>query len=145
VAGWPDPAWPVEAHQKTILPPKIPPGSQPTSADANRRPPSADTLARFPQLAGPLTCSYHGQTPPKGSPVRYRKTAMTCEPPYEPPLRNRTVDRLLTIDNQHVPVTAAAALTWPFVSTHELTPAQTSARWLNSAPRSAPQPRLCTL
>ena len=73
---------PLKPTRRRSCPPKCPPGSQPTSADANRRPPSADTLARFPQLAGPLTYSYHGQTPQKGSPVRYRKTAMTCEPPY---------------------------------------------------------------
>jgi hypothetical protein len=44
------------------------------------------------------------------------------------PLRNRTVDLLLTIDNQQVPVTAVEALNWPFAGSHELSQAAASAR-----------------
>ena len=44
------------------------------------------------------------------------------------PLRNRTVDLLLTMDNQQVPVTAAEPLNWPDAGSHELTQAEASAR-----------------
>ena len=90
--GLPDLARPVEAHRKTILPPKCPPGNQPTSTDTNRRPPSAGTLARFPQLAGPLTCSYHGQTL-----KRVTDSLSKNGSDLRAPLQNRTVDLLLTI------------------------------------------------
>src|SRR5262249_2819403 len=54
-------------------------------------------------------------------------------------LRNRTVDLLLTIDNQHVPVTAIATLNWADTGSRERTQAATSARKLGFAPRSAPR------
>jgi hypothetical protein len=44
------------------------------------------------------------------------------------PLRNRTVDLLLTMGNQHLPVTAIEPLTCPDAGSHELTQAAASAR-----------------
>jgi hypothetical protein len=47
---------------------------------------------------------------------------------YRAPLRNRTVDLLLTMDHQQVPITAAEALNWPFAGSCELSQAAASAR-----------------
>src|SRR5215472_5942218 len=65
-----------------------------------------------------------------GHRIHLRKTLLN----WEPPLRNRTVDLLLTIDNQHVPVTNSAALNWPFASPRELAPAMATTRKLGFAP-----------
>jgi hypothetical protein len=55
------------------------------------------------------------------------------------PLRNRTVDLLLTIDRQAVPVSVAEALSRPYAGSRERTLATASTRELGFAPRSAPQ------
>jgi hypothetical protein len=82
-----------EAGPKTILPPTMPP-ERPTD------PPGCEpeaTLrlrsARVPAASRTADLFLTRSNVPKWSPVRYRKTPLTCRAP----LRNRTVDLLLTI------------------------------------------------
>jgi hypothetical protein len=55
--------------------------------------------------------------------MHMRKLLLTCRAP----LRNRTVDLLLTIDNQSVPVTAVEPLNCSNAGSHELSQATASA------------------
>src|SRR5262249_29515482 len=70
-------------------------------------------------------------------PVPYSKPASDLGAP----LRNRTVDLLLTIDNQSVPVTAVEPLNCSYAGSDELPQAAASARYLGSAPRFSPLAR----
>jgi hypothetical protein len=55
------------------------------------------------------------------------------------PLRNRTVDLLLTIDNQSVPVSAVEPLNCSYAASHKLPLAEASACKLDFAPQSVPR------
>jgi hypothetical protein len=55
------------------------------------------------------------------------------------PLRNRTVDLLLTMANQSVPVMAVCGLSRLNTGSRWRRLAQTSPAWLHSAPQTAPR------
>jgi hypothetical protein len=71
----------------------------------------------------------------KRSSDRQTKTHLTCGAS----LRNRTVDLLLTMDHQRVPVSAAEALDRQNTSSRWRGRAQISPHWLLSAPKLPPE------
>ena len=71
----------------------------------------------------------------RGPRIGRRKTRLTCGAP----LRNRTVDLLLTMDHPTVPVSAAAALSRQNTSSRERRRAQISPHRLHFAPQNAPR------
>ena len=128
-AGRPDPATARLALRLTILPPGLPPNgtgrrlggrSRAEGKRAGQTGHGRDLSARLelgPHLSGndtpALTWDFayelnSGPSPCTGRGLRLgrRKTRLTCGAP----LRNRTVDLLLTMDHQTVPVSAAEAL-----------------------------------
>jgi hypothetical protein len=94
------------------LPPKA------LSRRSRRRPQTAPGSAasrRFRRPAGPLTCSRPGKTPKAGHRLGIGKTLLTCRAP----LRNRTVDLLLTMDRCTVPLPLVEQLTRQNTSTDQ--------------------------
>jgi hypothetical protein len=66
--------------------------------------------------------------------MHIRRLLLTCRAP----LRNRTVDLLLTIDTQQVPLIAVEALNWADAGSRELSQAEASARELGLPPDLPP-------
>jgi hypothetical protein len=121
----------ISAHPRgrtlMILPPKCPRGTSPPIRMAAHRAPCGCGFVSTPPSGRAADLFLTVEYPHRRSPDRYRKTRLTWEPSIGAPLRNRTVDLLLTIDNQHVPGTAAEPLNWPDAGSHELSQALASA------------------
>ena len=99
------PSWPLG---NDLAPQSAPHGTPPPTRAAAPDGPKPAASRGFRLPTEPLTCSFRWN-PLRGG----HRIGIEKRPDLRAPLRNRTVDLLLTIDNQPVPVTAAAALNWP--------------------------------
>src|SRR5581483_6364166 len=92
-----------------------------------------------------LTCSWHDyageKSAPKWPPANEKDPPQNRERPLTcgAPLRNRTVDLLLTITRQTVHLSVLMTLSWRNVGRDERREASESPRQRGFAPRSAPQ------